>query len=666
MVKRKKENDVCKVYMSTASTAPVNTINEFGKRPMSVKQLEEDDNKKRVMHDSEMNTSFMTTRPVQLSLKEDEVKTFTDALNGKCGGVDGILRPFTRKSNGSVRENKPYAHQLKCARRALPPAQNRMLICHDPGTGKTFTFLLIVAAMHTVMKGVRRKTLISAPAGVLEQWKTACLDTLRIPEKNILMTNKLSKITSQSLAKHDIIIVSRNLIGQAFSKCHEWKTRHHQNERGNWLSQWDAKKGVQIHCLFRVEFDLLGIDEVHFCRNPLTAWTKGHELVASKSAKVEGLTATPVFNKPQDLIGIGTAIDLPPRWKETSTWFKDRQKTEVNLQTVQEFQGFTDRVTDGILNLPPLVDHFINFDAAIDPMHVEDYNETLAFARRIRFSLERSGRATQHELQKLMSALQKLQQFLISPLLAELGASAVQKDHDIAQQASLDNTGALRALKKTIIDLQGEGFSRVMVACCHTSLLAVADCYLKRECPGIGNIVQYHGGLNLKKRGEAISTFLNDPQTILLMSIDAGGTGLHLVPGANAVVFWGSRPFSPMQVIQTKKRVHRIGQEFPVKVVHLIAKGSVDYAINFVHKDKLSLAKAVMDQETTNLEAEGGKWRTTGRIVDSCKFLSDDGNFPDEDITENDILERLNHGSSSNVTDDEYENVIVSGEEGEL
>ena len=65
-----------------------------------------------------------------------------------------------------------------------------MLICHDPGLGKTFTFLLVVAGMHTIMKGACRKTLISAPASVLEQWKTACLDTLRIPANNIMMTNK--------------------------------------------------------------------------------------------------------------------------------------------------------------------------------------------------------------------------------------------------------------------------------------------------------------------------------------------------------------------------------------------------------------------------------------------------------------------------------------------
>ena len=382
-------------------------------------------------------------------------------------------------------------------------------------------------------------------------------------------------------------------------------------------------------------------------RNPLTAWTKGHELIASRAVKVQGLTATPVFNKPQDLMGIATAIDLPPKWKEATTWFKDRKRTVVNLETIAEFQKFTDRAADDILNLPPITDHYINFDASIDPMHVEDYNEALARARRLRISLERRGRATQQELQLLMSYLQTLQQFIVSPLLAEKGAKVVQNDDDLIQQASLQDTGALQILKRTIIDLQNHGYSRVMVACCHTSLLAVAECYLKRECPGIGRIIQYHGGLNLKKRGEATAAFLDLPNAILLMSVDAGGTGLNLVPGVNVVVFWGSRPYSPMQVIQTKKRVHRIGQEFPVKVVHLIAEGSVDHAIDFVHKDKLALAKAVIDGDVAGLEAGGGKWRTTGRIVDRCKFLSEDGQFPMDEITDAQILERFNQSNAA-------------------
>ena len=52
-----------------------------------------------------------------------------------------------------------------------------------------------------------------------------------------------------------------------------------------------------------------------------------------------------------------------------------------------------------------------------------------------------------------------------------------------------------------------------------------------------------------------------------------------------------------MQVLQTRKRVHRIGQSRPVHVIHLIPSGSVDDAINLVHNDKLTLSRAVTNNE---------------------------------------------------------------------
>ena len=582
----------------------------------------------------------------EASTSEERTTKFTVALTGVCNvngtDVTGLLRKRMRGCDGS-RENRPYDHQRKCAKRAIHPSQNKMIMCHDPGTGKTFTFLLIVAGMHTLSGGVKSKTMVSAPASCLQQWKNACLNTLRIPESRILMTNKANQVTAKSLKEHDFFIFSRDLIGRIFSSCYEYVQRHHQNDNGNWLSQWDHKPHVATHPLLTMEFDLVGIDEVHFMRNPLTRWTKGHEIISANAKKVVAMTATPIFNKPLDLVGISTAMNLGPGYKDEKTWFTDKKKTKVNFDTIRVFQReLFDRVKDTCLNLPPITDHYRDFDACIDPTHAEEYNMALLRARKLRMSLERKGKATQQDLQKLMAYLQTLQQFMVSPLLASKGAKEVQSDPELVQKCSFDNTGSLRALKSSILQLQSEGFSRVMVAVCHTSLMVVAEAYLFRECPGVGNVILYHGALTLKKRSEATTSFLGNPKTVMLMSVDAGGTGLHLVPGANAVIFWGSRPYSPMQVIQTKKRVHRIGQDFPVKVVHLIAKGSVDYAIDLIHKDKLTLAKAVMDSDMEALESEDGRWRKVGRIVNGCMFLDDKtGSFPSKPITELEVVSRL-------------------------
>jgi hypothetical protein len=96
------------------------------------------------------------------------------------------------------------------------------------------------------------------------------------------------------------------------------------------------------------------------------------------------------------------------------------------------------------------------------------------------------------------------------------------------------------------------------------------------------------------------------------------------------MVFWGSRPFSPQQVWQTLKRIHRIGQKHPVVVNHIIAPGSVDGAIKKLHKDKSGLAAAVVDGDWSSVDAVLGNWKDRGRIVDSCLPVGADGNFIDD------------------------------------
>jgi hypothetical protein len=201
-------------------------------------------------------------RPGQMSAPEEKTTRFTNALTGKSGGP-GILREHTRSEKGKAgRPNKPYPHQRKCVKYMLPDEQNRTLMVHDPGTGKTFTFLLLVAAKHVIRRGARQKILVSAPASCLKQWTNAVLDTLHVNPNRILTTNRMRSITAEALDKHDFIIVTRDVLGRAWSSCYKWVHAHHRNERGNWVSEWDRIAGTQLHPLFTTKFSVFGVDEV--------------------------------------------------------------------------------------------------------------------------------------------------------------------------------------------------------------------------------------------------------------------------------------------------------------------------------------------------------------------------------------------------------------------
>lgn len=387
----------------------------------------------------------------------------------------------------------------------------------------------------------------------------------------------------------------------------------------------------------------------HFCRNSTTAWARGHGEVAKRAEHVLGMTATPLFNRPSDLHGISIAMDLPAEFKELSSFYLDKNRTRVNPDTVSAMhKRFMDRADDSLLDLPPITDDTVDFQPMLCPSDVVDYNEKLTKARRLRVSLDRNG-FKMEKMRQLMTHLTFLQQILVSPLLAEVGAAAARADRSVLERAAARESGSLAALRKMLLKLRASGSQRIMVAACHTSLLEVALLYLQRQAPELGTFVLYEGAMSQKKRSEAVRVFLNEPSTVLLMSIAAGGTGLHLVPGSNAVVFWGSRPFSPMQVVQTRKRVHRIGQTEAVRVVHLISKGSVDSAIDVVHGDKAKLSSAILENDLDEIRSEGGLWRTAGRIVDNLKFMDEHGNFPVVDITEAEIVRKLDERDRSRV-----------------
>ena len=88
------------------------------------------------------------------------------------------------------------------------------------------------------------------------------------------------------------------------------------------------------------------------------------------------LTGTPVCNQPLDMVGLCYAIDLqPPSFQQKAFWSKDANGKTINQATVKAFQRFCDRVKDSILDLPPMTQEIVNFEAELPTQVVEKYND---------------------------------------------------------------------------------------------------------------------------------------------------------------------------------------------------------------------------------------------------------------------------------------------------
>ena len=338
------------------------------------------------------------------------------------------------------------------------------------------------------------------------------------------------------------------------------------------------------------------------------------------------MTATPVVNKLLDLAGLAIACNAPQNvidFQNKNSWCRDRAGKIVNKQTVAAFQKLTSRARESILNLPPLEQEAISYDVQVPPHKAGEYNAALESARSLRIRLETQANGpTAAELQKLMAILGSLQQFTVSPLLAQLGAAHFKKHPECYERAAVEEEmGCMHALLRCLCELQSEGRGQIVVAAAHTSELIIASSFLKKRAPDLGEHIIYTGALSQPQRFKAKEIFLHTEKCLLFLSIEAGGTGLHLVPGPEAMVFCFTSPFAPAKVWQCMKRVHRIGQEAPitgsVKIKHLVPYGSVDASIRRVHGDKTRLMKMVVDGEGMD-ETTEAQWKRTGRIVDGA------------------------------------------------
>jgi SNF2 family DNA or RNA helicase len=83
-----------------------------------------------------------------------------------------------------------------------------------------------------------------------------------------------------------------------------------------------------------------------------------------------------------------------------------------------------------------------------------------------------------------------------------------------------------------------------------------------------------------------------------LISLKAGGTGLNLT-SANLVIHFDPW-WNPAVEDQATDRAHRIGQEKEVKVIRLIAKGTIEEKIILLQEDKKELINDILTGELQN------------------------------------------------------------------
>ncbi|MEJ7805326.1 MAG: DEAD/DEAH box helicase [Telluria sp.] len=200
----------------------------------------------------------------------------------------------------------------------------------------------------------------------------------------------------------------------------------------------------------------------------------------------------------------------------------------------------------------------------------------LAMDKKVREEIDKKGVARSQIV--ILDALLKLRQVCCDPRLVKLAAAGRQA---VAPSAKL---GELMRMIEELLDAG----RKILVFSQFTSMLALIEAELEKR--GIAYALLTG---ETRERTAQVDAFQQGKVPLFLISLKAGGVGLNLT-AADTVIHYDPW-WNPAVENQATDRAWRIGQDKPVFVYKLIAKGTLEEKIQAMQRDKAALADAILD-----------------------------------------------------------------------
>jgi SWI/SNF-related matrix-associated actin-dependent regulator 1 of chromatin subfamily A len=345
---------------------------------------------------------------------------------------------------------------------------------------------------------------------------------------------------------------------------------------------------AQLPWLLEQQFSCIIFDECHNLANIETGWTKAAVKLAKRTPRVQGLSATPIANRPKDFYYILSMIrpDLFPSFKEFAwkycaprldfgRWNYDGASNLDELHRI--LKGFMIRRNKSVLNLPPqtLRIEFVDMDnrESYDLLH----REYVSSIRRKRFGSKNAG------IDKL-TLLQNL-------LMLVARCKSRHTVHWI----------------KDYLDTHPK--EKLIVFCTHSPMLDV----IYRRAIGEGEAIRINGSVNSRRRTEYIERFQTDPSCRLAVcNIKSGSAGITLTAATKFVAV--ELPWNAKDADQLRGRNHRIGQKRETEGIFLLTRDTIEEKLCKVIQQKQEIHEAIIEGKKLNdlpihkmLEMEMGK-----------------------------------------------------------
>lgn len=330
-------------------------------------------------------------------------------------------------------------------------------------------------------------------------------------------------------------------------------------------------------------FDYCFIDEAQFIKN---SNSQNSLAVKDINAKVRyALTGTPMENSLMELWSIFDFIMPGYLYDEKRFSVRYHKKLKEEPEIIQEVSKLISpfvlrrKKKEVIKELPDKIEKTLMVDMEYEQKKVykaySDYAVDL-IEKRVKDEEFKNSKI------EILSYITKLRQLCIDP--------SVVIENYIGGSAKLD------AVMELLFQATEEGH-RILVFSQFTSVLKNLGERLKYEKTHYSYL---DGSISSEKRMKLVKEFNQGKNSIFLISLKAGGTGLNLT-SADIVIHldpW----WNPAVEDQATDRAHRIGQVNVVEVIKVISKGTIEEKIVMLQESKRKLISEVLGEELCNPE----------------------------------------------------------------
>jgi len=441
----------------------------------------------------------------------------------------------------------PYDHQVQAAQAALRRMRGRAILADEVGLGKTIEAGLVLGELRA--RGLADRTLVLAPAGLVQQWQEELDRKFRLPS-----------IVPRSGAwdgSGDRPVVVASLAA--------------------------ARRDPLRKALLDQPWDLVVVDEAHRVRNARNA--TGRLARALRTRYLLLLTATPVENRLDDLFELVSLV--APGLLGTAREFRSRHggAGADGVRTARDVPGLQARVREVMVRhrrsevavmLPQRLAETVRVTP--EPAEAQLYADVGLRIRADAASAPTGRLLALRQVARLVGS----SPVALAPTLAKLGWA------DLAEAAGSVTSGKDRLLVQLLRQRAAQDEKVVVFSAFRRTVDQLASAVAEDGVP----TAVYHGGLSRREKEQAVRDF--ETECAVLVTTEAAGEGRNL-QFCHVMVNY-DLPWNPMQIEQRLGRLHRIGQAHDVELTNLVTAGTVDDHLLRVLETKINLFELVVGE----------------------------------------------------------------------